>query len=257
VLSRAQSRTLAETAHRPWPVPEHRWLLAQTWEDLLFAHWRVSEEALRSVVPRELPLDTFDGSAWIGVTPFVVRGMRARHVPPLPPVSRFPELNVRTYVTVDGLPGIYFLSLDAASWMAVWGARRAFRLPYFRARMVIARGEGGVEYESTRVSRDGEPASFEASYRPIGERFVAAPGSLEFFLAERYCLYTFDQRMTVYRTEIHHPPWPMQHAEAEIRRNSMLRPLAIEPQGEPLLHFARRQDVLIWQRRAVGHQSSR
>src|ERR687890_1673231 len=102
--ARRQPRTLKETAHRPWPLPQGPWVMGQTWQDLLFAHYRVDEAALRAVLPPEVPLDTFDGSAWIGVTPFVVTGLRARLMPPLPGTSRFAEINVRTYATVDGKP---------------------------------------------------------------------------------------------------------------------------------------------------------
>ena len=251
VIVRSQARTLAHTRHRPWPLPEHPWVMAQTWEDLLFAHWRVPVEDLRRVVPSELPLDTFDGDAWIGVTPFLVRGLRPRLAPPLPFVSRFPELNVRTYATVGGRPGIYFFSLDAASWLAVFGARRLFRIPYFRARMSIRRHGGELAYASRRMSFDGDPAAFHASYRPTGPRFEAEPGSLEYFLAERYCLYTFDERLRIHRADIHHPPWPLQRAEAEIPHNTMVEPLRLPLRGPPLLHFARRQDVLVWSRRPV------
>lgn len=220
--------------------------MAQTWQDLLFAHWRVPVSTLRRVVPAQLPLDTFDDTAWLGVTPFLVRGARGRLTPPIPFLSRFPELNVRTYVTVGGKPGIYFLSLDAARWLAVVGARRAFRLPYFRADMSIHRRGDEVTYGSRRVAADGEPARFSGRYRPRGEAFEAEPGSLEYFLAERYCLYTFDERLRVYRADIHHPPWPLQHAEAEIAFNSMAEPFGIDLARAPLLHYAHRQDVLIW-----------
>jgi uncharacterized protein YqjF (DUF2071 family) len=226
--------------------------MAQTWEDLLFAHWRVSVADLRRVVPSELPLDTFDGGAWIGVTPFLVRGLRPRLTPPLPLVSRFAELNVRTYVTIGGQPGIYFLSLDAASWLAVFGARRLFRLPYFRARMAVRRRGGEIAYASRRMSFDGEPAAFDGSYSPNGPTFEAATGSLEYFLTERYCLYTLDERQRVHRADIHHPPWPLQNAGAELRHNSMGAPLGIALDEEPLLHYARRQDVLVWPLNRVG-----
>jgi uncharacterized protein len=226
--------------------------MAQTWEDLLFAHWRVPVAELRRVVPSQLPLDMFDGSAWIGVTPFLVRGLRSRLTPPLPFVSRFPELNVRTYVTVGGRPGIYFLSLDAASRLAVFSARRIFRLPYFPARMRAQRADRAVRYSSERVASDGEPASFQARYRPVGRPHVPTPESLEYFLAERYRLYTFDESLHIYRAEIHHPPWPLRSAEAEIETNSMTRPLGIELRGKPILHFAARQDVLIWRLEAVS-----
>lgn len=248
VLVRAQRETVAETSHRPWPLPDRPWLMAQTWENLLFAHWPVPVETLRRVVPSPLPVDTFAGTAWIGVTPFLIRGQRLRLAPPLPLLSRFPELNVRTYVTFGGRPGIYFLSLDAASRLAVLGARRAFRLPYFRARMSARGSGGGVRYSSTRASPDGERADFLAVYRSQGPCFRAEPGSLEYFLAERYCLFTLDEGLRVHRADIHHPPWPLQSAEAQIEHNTMARPLGIELGDEPLLHFAGRQHVLIWRR---------
>jgi uncharacterized protein len=228
--------------------------MGQTWEDLLFAHWRVPVDRLRRVVPTELPLDSFDGSAWIGITPFLVRGLRLRLVPPIPFVSRFPELNVRTYVTVGGRPGIHFLSLDAASWLAVVGARRAFRLPYFRARMAHERTDGVVRYDSRRISPDGEPARFRGSYRPRGDAFEAAPGSLESFLTERYCLYTLDEQLRVHRADIQHPPWPLQLAEADIEENTMAEPFGLALEGEPLLHYARRQDVVVWRREVVADE---
>jgi uncharacterized protein YqjF (DUF2071 family) len=239
-----QRATLDETDHRPWPLPERRWLMGQTWTDLLFAHWAVEPEALARVVPAELPLDTHDGRAWIGVTPFRVRGLRQQGLPPLPLVSRFPELNVRTYVTLDAKPGIYFLSLDAGSRLAVAAARRAYRLPYFRARMSVRAGES-VAYESRRISRDGPPASFLGEYGPV-EREELADAPLARWLAERYCLYTLDEERRPLRADIHHPPWPLEPAWADISHNSMARPYGLDLPGRPLLHFSRRQDTLIW-----------
>ena len=223
--------------------------MGQTWEDLLFAHWRVAAETLRQHVPAELELQTFDGSAWLGITPFRVSALRARGMLPLPGVSFFPELNVRTYVTVGEKPGIWFFSLDAASRVAVGAARRFYRLPYFHARMrVTRRDDGGIDFSSSR--RDGRaaawPFTFEARYRPAGEVFNAAAGTLEHFLTERYCLYAVDGRRMLHRAEIHHPPWPLQEATAEIERNTMPPPGIDLPETEPLLHFARRQDVAIW-----------
>jgi uncharacterized protein len=247
-----QHRVLAETAHRPWPLPESPWFMGQTWTTLLFIHWSLPRERLDAVTPPQLPVDTFEGGAWIGVTPFLVSGLRLRGAPPLPRVSRFPELNVRTYVTVEGKPGIYFLSLDAARRAAVVAARRIYRLPYFHARMSRDGTSGGVDFSSERISEDGPPASFEASYRPLGPASPAAPGSLEYFLTERYCLYTLDERGRVHRGDIHHPPWPLQQAEAEIRFNSMTMPFGIDPEGEPLLHYAQRQDVVIWRIQPVS-----
>ena len=242
-----QSRVIGQTANRPWPVPREPWVMAQTWRDLLFAHWAVPPAGVARILPDSLELDTFDGRAWIGVTPFEVSGLRPRGAPPVPLVSRFCELNVRTYVSVDGKPGIFFLSLDAASRLAVMAARRAYRLPYFRAAMAIDRSGERVHYESRRVSEDGEPARFGAAYGPCGAAFHAAPGSLEYFLAERYCLYTIDETGRPWRADIQHPPWPLQPAHAKIAENTMTRPWRIElPAAQPLLHYARLQRVLIW-----------
>jgi uncharacterized protein YqjF (DUF2071 family) len=243
----SQSEVIGQTANRPWPVPEEPWLMAQTWRDLLFAHWPLPPEALARVLPPALPLDTFDGRAWIGVTPFEVSGLRPRGALPVPRVSRFPELNVRTYVSLDGKPGIFFLSLDAASSLAVLAARRAYRLPYFRARMTIERRDGEIRYECGRISPDGEPAAFTGQYGPRGAVVRAAQGSLEYFLTERYCLYTVDETGRPLRADIQHPPWPLQPAGAAIATNSMTRPWRIElPAEPPLLHYARLQQVVIW-----------
>jgi uncharacterized protein len=240
----AQARGLRELSHRPWPLPDRPWLQGQTWSDLLFAHWPVAPEVLRPAVPAELPLDVFDGSCWIGITPFEVRGARGRGIPPVPRLSRFAETNVRTYTTVDGRPGIWFLSLDAASWAAVAGARRAYRLPYFRAHAGIERRGAEVRYTIDRIGQD---AALSVSYLPVGPVSPAAAGSLEYFLTERYCLYTIDDEHAIHRADIHHPPWPLQQAEATFERNTIARPYGIElPDPAPLLHFAGRQDVVIW-----------
>ena len=217
--------------------------MGQTWDSLLFAHWEVDAAELRRVMPPQLPLDLFEGRAFVGVTPFVVRGLRLHGTPPVPLVSSFPELNVRTYVELDGKPGIHFLSLDAGSAAAVLAARRTYRLPYFRARMYAREGEQ-VAYSSRRLH--GPPARFRATYRPAGPAFNAAPGSLDWFLTERYCLYTLDDSRRVLRADIHHPPWPLRRAAAEIAENTMAGPYGIRLEGEPLLHFAARQDVVIW-----------
>ncbi|HVY95919.1 MAG TPA: DUF2071 domain-containing protein [Solirubrobacterales bacterium] len=246
-----QRQVLVEADHRPWPLPEEPWLMGQVWRDLLFAHWRVPEAALRRVVPAQLPLDTRDGSAWLGVTPFVVQGLRMRGTAPVPVLSSFAEINVRTYVSVGGRPGIYFLSLDAASWPAVHAARHGYRLPYFHARIATRSGGAWVHYAAKRTSRDGPPAAFEARYRPQGKALPLEPGSLERWLTERYCLYTLNERGEVLRGEIHHPPWPLRPAAAEIGANTMARPFGIELEGEPLLHFSPRQDVALWPLRAV------
>ena len=240
-----QRRALAETAHRPWPLPERPWLMGQTWYDLLFAHWELPAEALRPLVPAPLELDLRDGRAWLGITPFVVGGLRLRGAPPVPRLSSFPELNVRTYVRCDERPGIYFFSLDAGSRSAVAAARLGYRLPYFHAQMSADRDLETVRYESRRADSAGPPAELTARYRPTGPALPIEDGSLERWLAERYCLYVVDRRGRPLRGEIHHSPWPLQPASATIQRNTMAAPLGLEL-SDPLLHYSARQDTLIW-----------
>jgi uncharacterized protein YqjF (DUF2071 family) len=226
--------------------------MAQTWRDLLFAHWALEPDVVRPVLPDVLPLDTFEGRAWIAVTPFEVTGLRGRGLPPLPGTARFPELNLRTYTTLGGKPGIYFLSLDAANALAVLAARRTYLLPYFTARMRISRHGQNVHYVSHRISRDGQTAGFEATYAPSGPPTTATPGTLEYFLTERYCLYTLGDRPQVYRADIQHPPWPLRPATATLSHNTMTGSWRIGlPAAEPVLHFATLQQVLIWPLRPV------
>lgn len=239
-------RIIDVTEHRPWPMPRRPWVMAQSWHDLLFAHWPLPVEMLRAVVPSVFSLDTFEGQAWIGVVPFRMSGVRPRAIPALPWLSAFPELNVRTYVTLGGKPGVYFFSLDAGNPVAVAVARRWFHLPYFRARMALRDEGGSIHYRSDRTHRGAPAATFVGRYRPSGEVFRAEPGTLEHFLTERYALYTMNgQRL--YRGEIHHVPWPLQLAEAEIEVNTVVAAhgLTLPPQA-PLLHFARRLDVIVW-----------
>jgi uncharacterized protein YqjF (DUF2071 family) len=245
--ARRQRAGLLHTAHRPWPLPDRRWIMGQSWLQLLFMHWPVPPDALRPAVPPELPIDTFDGSAWIAITPFEVLGVRLRATPPVPWLSHFPELNVRTYTTVDGRAGIWFLSLDAGSAPAVAAARRLYRLPYFRAEMEIGRRGACVTYRSWSASIHRPRAAVHVEYAPTGPPYSARPGTLEHFLVERYCLYALDDARRVHSAEIHHPPWQLQPAEATIHENTMTAPFGIElPPAQPLLHYADRQDVVVW-----------
>lgn len=247
-----QRSALGEVDHRPWPLSERPWLMGQTWHDLLFAHWRLAPEALEELVPRPLRLDLHDGDAWLGVTPFDLRGLRLHGTPAAPWISHFPELNVRTYVEFEGKPGIYFFSLDAARKPAVAAARRGYRLPYFHARMRIERRGDSVHYESRRIDRSGPGAQFRGVYGPTGPRLPIEQGSLPRWLAERYCVYVVDDRHQVLRGDIHHRPWPLQPAGAEFAVNTMARPLGVDLDDAPLLHYSARQDTLIWNLEPVG-----
>lgn len=244
---------LEQIKHRPWPRPDGHWVMAQSWHDLLFAHWPVDAASLRRQIPSRLEIDIYDGRAWLGVVPFRMSGVRLRATPALPWLSAFPELNVRTYVVAEGKPGVWFFSLDAANRIAVAIARTWFHLPYFRARMSCEEKSGWIEYRSERTHRGAPYGAFHGRYRPAGEVFGAKPGSLEHFLTERYCLYAVDGAGRLIRSEIHHAPWPLQNAEAEMVSNTMPEASGIEiPPAKPLLHFAKRQDVVVWQPRGLS-----
>jgi len=234
-----------EVAHRPWPMPNAPWVMTQTWNDLLFAHWPIDPTQLRAHVPSAFELDLFDGTGWLGVVPFHMTNVGPRGVPSLPGISAFAELNVRTYVVAGGRPGVFFFSLDAASAIAVRAARTLLNLPYYTASMTATVDADRVVYRCVRQS--GPAATFAAEYGPIGPAGHAAAGPLEYFLTERYCLYHVDRRGRPYRLEIHHPPWRVQPARAAISANTMASASGIAlPDQAPLLHFARRQDTVAW-----------
>jgi uncharacterized protein len=236
---------LKQTAHRPFPLPSNPWVMVQQWHDLLFAHWALPTEQVRRLVPSELELDLFASQAYVAVAPFHMSGIRARWLPPLPGVSRFPELNVRTYVRYRDIPGVYFFSLDAASLPAVWAARAGYGLPYFHASMSVKATASQIEYSSRRL-QGPRPAEFRGRYWPTSEPRQRDKSSLEYFLTERYCLYVV-RSGEVFRAVIHHLPWPLQDAEAEITVNTMARAAGIElPHARPLLHFSRFLKVLAW-----------
>jgi uncharacterized protein len=232
--------------HRPWALPAGPWIMAQHWHDLLFAHWPVPVEAMRRLVPPELELDCFEGRSWIGIVPFRMAGVRLRATPAVPWLSAFPELNVRTYVTIGGKPGVWFFSLDAANRVAVEVARAWFHLPYFRAAMSLSARGTEIAYSLRRKDIRGQGERFEASYAGEGETFHADRGTLDYFLTERYCLYARRGDGTILRGEIHHAPWKLQRARASVSVNTMAESLGVPLVEEPVLHFSRLQEVMVW-----------
>jgi uncharacterized protein YqjF (DUF2071 family) len=240
---------LQQTQHRPWDLPDAPWVMTQTWEHLLFAHWPVQRKVLRERIPAPLELETFEGEAWVAVTPFLVTGARLRGLPPIPYASEFPEVNVRTYVRHDNKPGVFFFSLDAGHPLAVAGARMLYHLPYYNAhmRVEIHSDPQRLTYLSERTHEGAVPADLRVRYAPQSEAFNAPSGTLDAFLTERYCLYSTDEDGGLYRAEIHHAPWSLQQATASFEKNTMA--LASEiylPNKKPLLHYARSQETLVW-----------
>ncbi len=234
------------------PVSGTPWLFRMRWVDLLFMHWPVPADVLRPLIPPGLELDTFEGRAWLGVVPFGMQDVAPRFLPAPPGPGAFPELNVRTYVRRRGRGGVWFLSLDAGSRLAVEGARAAFHLPYYRASMSSTTEGGWVEYRSVREDPRGRPAAFVGRYRPVGPVETAVRGSLAAFLTDRLGLFAVDGGGRLSWTAIRHAPWPLQPAEAEIERDTMAAAHGIAlPTEAPLLHFAKRLDVVAWWPRRI------
>ena len=221
-------------------------LMHQNWGSLLFMHWPISASELRSLIPHQLSIDEFDGTAWIAVVPFTMWGIRPVGLPPVPGLSAFHELNVRTYVTYQGVPGVWFFSLDANSKLAVWGARRFYSLPYRFAQMTLNRTGKTIHYSSTRLETEFGNADFKASWTIGTDLPVSQSGSLTHFLTERYCLYSI-RNERVCRCRIYHNPWPLKTARLNSYSSTMIETLGLgSPAVEPILHHAEKLHVKIW-----------
>jgi len=219
------------------------WVMEQSWEHLLFAHWEADPEAMQRLLPGGLEADLWEGRTWIGIVPFLMTGVHGRGLPPLPGSGRFLETNVRTYVRRRGVPGIYFFSLEATSASAVRVARSLLRLPYRRADGLLDVDGERRRYVIRRREARFPPARLAATYRPLEPSAPAAPGTLEHFLAERYRLFVEPRPGLVLGTEILHPPWCIARAAAEIDHDGLL-PGGLGITGDPaLLHIAETQHV--------------
>ena len=231
--------------HRKWQLPSLPWIMKQTWNDLLYAHYPIKLEALQKLVPNMFPLDSYNGMGWIGVIPFHITGIRIRGLLPIPGMNRFPELNVRTYVTLDGKPGIYFFSLDAAHFLAANSAKLFYHLPYRHADILVKKTGATIDYESRRKSK--EATQLKCTYKPISQPFLAAKGSFEEWMAERYCIYTLNKKGRLFRCDVLHSPWLLQQAEAKFYHNTILSKQGIYVDSDkPILHFSKRKEVRIW-----------
>ena len=217
------------------------WLAGyQTWTDLLFVHWRVPAEMLRPLIPAEVELDQFDGTAWVGLVPFHMSGVRPWWFPAVPGVAEFHETNVRTYVVCHGEPGVWFFSLDAANSLAVRVARWRWRLNYFRAEMEIVRRGQWREYRSRRLWPVPLPAHTDVAvevgnWLPNGgTQGEAVPGTLEFFLVERYLLFTEVSAGQIARGQVHHRPYPLKTATLMRCDQTLLSAAGIPVTGSPV-----------------------
>lgn len=221
--------------------------MRQRWRELGFLHWPVDPSAVQERLPRGLTVDTFDGQAWVGVVPFRVEGARVSFLPPVPGVSRFLEVNTRTYVHREGRdPGVWFWSLDADHPLVVAAARALFHLAYRRASIRMSSVDGRTSFEGTRIARGLEPpARWSIRYGGTGAPAAATPGTLEHFLAERYILYSVSGER-LHQGRVHHAPYPLQRGEAEVSEDLVASAGLPRPATAPLAHYASGVDVEIF-----------
>jgi uncharacterized protein YqjF (DUF2071 family) len=224
----------------------------QAWGKLLFMHWRLDPALLRSLIPDKLEIDTYDGSAWLGVVPFTMWDIRGfpPYLPRVPGLSSMHELNVRTYVHYDGVPGVWFFSLDCTNEAAVLAARTFYYLPYFKAHIDLDQDNQVITYESQRL--EAPAAKFMSRWEIGGQLPPSEAESLEFFLTERYCLYS-EHRGQIYRSRVFHQPWSLQSAKVHDCESSMIESLGLlTPPDEPLLHYSEELSVEIWKLQRCG-----
>jgi len=232
----------AQSARRPSPPA-----VRMAWSHLLFMHWPVDSALLSSLLPEGVEVETFEGSAWIGVIPFTMPHIGAARLPRALAMRRVHEINVRTYVRAGGESGVWFFSLDCASRLAVAGARACFRLPYHRAEIDLRRADRLIRYTSRR--RAGPPALFDATWR-VGDPLTRSePGELAHFLTERYQLFT-TRAGALHRSRIAHERWTLREASLERGewRSTMIESLGLPEPADPphLMAGARLDPVLAW-----------
>ncbi|MBZ9749284.1 DUF2071 domain-containing protein [Deinococcus sp. HMF7604] len=224
------------------------WLLRMRWLDLCFLHWAVPAETIQASLPAGVEVDTWQGQAYLGVVPFRMEDVAPRGCPAVPGLSAFPELNLRTYVKVNGERGVWFYSLDVTQPLAAALARRLFHLPYREARMWVSREGDVTRYASVRTDERTGAGAFAGAYRPVGQPLRPAADSLEHWLTDHLRLFSADRAGHLYRGRIHHHPWPLRRAEAEVRVNTLAQPLGLTLDGPPHALHAERLEVRAWWR---------
>ncbi|MGB1365724.1 MAG: DUF2071 domain-containing protein [Candidatus Poseidoniaceae archaeon] len=233
-----------EDGHLPFSMPNRPFAISQEWRDLTFMHWVVDSERLKPHLPSGLEIDLFEGQAYVGVIPFIMKNVRPRRLPAVPGISTFAEFNVRTYVVKDGQPGVFFLTLDAKSLVTCIHAPRAYGLAYRYAKAKVKRNGDALQWQSRRSS-DG--AQLRGTSAAKGALRTSEKGTLEYFLFERYCLYT-EHKGCLRRAYVHHQPWSFQDGEVELEANSLLESynMGLDVLAPDLLHFSKGLPVKTW-----------
>ncbi|MDH4379225.1 MAG: DUF2071 domain-containing protein [Vampirovibrionales bacterium] len=237
---------LSQTAHRSVKLPKGPWFSRQRWENLLFYNVPVDPAALALCLPKGMQPDTFKGQAWISIVPFqlcmTLRGL-PKNIWPI----RFNELNVRVYVTVNGIPGVYFYSLDADDAFSVAMARGIFRLNYFNASMQVNLASNNILFTSKRTHSGVAHSEFRAIYNPSGPVFTPTAGTLEDWLTSRWCFFCPASNGSFIWGDIHHEPWPLQAADVNILHNTLLMDHGLPPAiGQATMYFSKQVNVLAW-----------
>lgn len=226
-----------------------------TWSNLLFVHWRIPADELRPLIPPQLTLDTWEGDAWVGLVPFGMSGTRPWWAPAIPGISNFRETNVRTYVHFRGRdPGVWFFSLEASTSLAVRIARWRWHLPYFRADMSLERTDDTLLYSSRRLwpgvagpgckisaSLEPLPNNRPMMHEPAGtfdefEYGAARPGTLEYFLIERYVLYSCSPPGRLFAGRVHHRPYRLRRVDQLEIEENLVQAAGISRPRKPPCH---------------------
>lgn len=238
---------LADVAHRPWPLPQVQWRYYQEWNRLLFMHWKVDTAVLEPLIPAGTTLDTFEGKAWLSIVPFSMQKIRLKHLPAFKPVSDFHEINVRTYVTKDGKPGVFFLNIEAEKKLSAWLSRRLSGLPYEKA-SISRKQENGLQLFAS--SNKSKQYHLDIGYEIGDIRKNKTP--LDIFLTERYCVYA-PLKGELYRYNVHHVAWPLHEVKIQSLDLRYLAGNLMLTAGTPptLAHYSEGVQVVAWDKEKI------
>lgn len=238
---------LFHTSHRPWALPTGKWAYYQEWNRVLFMHWKVPAHELQALLPPGVELDLYDNQAWISLVPFTMNEIRPRRIPAFAPISNFHEINVRTYVTCNNKPGIYFLNIEASKYLSTRIARYLSGLPYEQAQMDRKFTHVGFGYGSVNKRKGFElSASFDVG-EPIEDKTA-----LDLWLTERYCLY-LNAKEILYRYDVHHRPWPLRRTDVySLKINYRIGNINLTTPPD-LAHYSEGVQVIAWKREKVNH----